>query len=81
MVSFGSWAEKAPSIMFDEPTPDYLQKPESDADKLRAECTELSKEMERLKGRPIRRAAAAERHKANCENLYTGDQSRQGLAK
>ena len=68
-------AERAPSIMFDDPEPAYVQKPKSDADQLREECKKLSQEMERLKGRPIRRAAAAERYKADCERLYTPEQS------
>ena len=70
-LSVSGQAEREPSIMFDDPDPVYIQKTESDADKLRQECKELSREMERLKGRPIRRAATAERYKADCERLHT----------
>ncbi len=72
-------AERAPSIMFDDPEPAYVQKPKSDTDQLQEECKQLSQEMERLKGRPLRRAAAAERYKADCERLYTQELSVQQL--
>ena len=64
------WAEKAPSIMFDSPDPVYVQKPKNDSELLREDCKQLSQEMERLKGKPVRKAAAAQRYKADCENPY-----------
>lgn len=62
------------SIMFDtQPQRDnYLTTlPESQTKKTRGErCTDMAQEMERLKGRPQRRSAVADRYRKECELPY-----------
>ena len=45
--------------------------PESQKKKTRGErCTDMAQEMERLKGRPQRRSAVADRYRKECELPY-----------
>ena len=63
-------AEMEPSIMSGNLEPDFVKKPEISATSLSEDCTALSKDIKKLSGKPLRKAAAMERYKADCETLY-----------
>ena len=63
-------AEKGQSIMFDQqPNPVFQQDKNESPDEERARhCKELSRKMEKLKGKPQRRFAVSERYKLECQS-------------
>ncbi|MEW8316530.1 MAG: hypothetical protein AB2669_06560 [Candidatus Thiodiazotropha endolucinida] len=54
-------AEKGQSIMF-QPEEHPFMEPPNEADDEAAQCTQLAKQIEALKGKPQRRHAALERY-------------------
>jgi len=62
--------EKNPSIMFNTDKDDlqYLTtEPESQNNNLSSRCEEMSREIERLKGKPQRRSIATRRYNIECK--------------
>ncbi len=58
-------AEKGQSIMF-QPKQHPFMEPPKEADDEAAQCTQLAKRIEALKGKPQRRHAALERYRLMC---------------
>lgn len=58
-------AEKGQSIMF-QPKEHPFMEPPKEADDEAAQCTQLAKRIEALKGKPQRRHAALERYRLMC---------------
>ncbi|MEW8681551.1 MAG: hypothetical protein AB2536_06565 [Candidatus Thiodiazotropha endolucinida] len=58
-------AEKGQSIMF-QPKEHPFMEPPKEADDEAAQCTQLAKQIEALKGKPQRRHAALERYRFMC---------------
>lgn len=58
-------AEKGQSIMF-QPEEHPFMEPPNEADDEAAQCTQLAKQIEALKGKPQRRHAALERYRLMC---------------
>jgi len=68
ILAMSAHAEKSQSIMFDNPTPDYVKSSKDTQSEQQAKhCKELSRKIEALKGKPQRRYAAAERYKQECQ--------------
>lgn len=64
-------AEKGQSIMFDTPTPNpnfQQDNKESPNEERARHCKELSRQMEKLKGKPQRRFTVSERYKVECQS-------------
>ena len=71
IIPIGVHAEKGQSIMFDKPNPNPVfqqDNNESPNEEQARHCKELSRQMEKLKGKPQRRYAVAERYKAECQS-------------
>jgi thymidylate synthase len=64
-------ADKGQSIMFGDPDPIYQQRTrDATADEQAEHCKQLHAQMEELKYKPLRRNAAVERYRIECEPDY-----------
>ena len=68
VLATAALAEKGQSIMFGDPDPIYQEKvPDTATEEHNAHCKQLHRQMETLKGKPLRRHAVAERYRLECQ--------------
>ena len=66
-LSFTVQAEKGQSIMFGDPDPIYTETtPDTRADDNAEHCKKLKKQMDDLKGKPLRRNPVVKRYQIEC---------------
>lgn len=66
-LSFTVQAEKGQSIMFGDPDPIYTEKTlDTRADDNAEHCKKLKKQMDDLKGKPLRRNPVVKRYQIEC---------------